>query len=831
MIEKLKSSLPYLGTILLFIAISIIYFNPVLESKELPTTDNLHAIGMSHELVEFEKETGQSSQWSNNMFGGMPAYQIKGDSSNNLFWYLNNFFRLGLPYTSVAILFLYLIGFYVFMLSLKVDKWLSVVAALAFAFGSYNFIIIIAGHVTKSYAIALMAPVIAGIVYTYNRNKWAGGLLTTIALGLEIAYNHVQITYYLALLVGLLVITKFVYALIEKKMAPFYKATGVLVLAAILAILPNITNLWTTYEYGKMSIRGKSDLSVKQGSKEHDGLDKDYALSWSYGKKETFTLLIPNVVGGASEAIANNPEALEGIDAQLKEFVQGQSQYWGGKVFTSGPVYAGAIVCFLFFIGIFFYKGPDKWWLIGGFVLSLFLAWGKNFMWFTDIMFYHFPLYNKFRTVEMALVVASFVMPTLGFLGLREIYNNPRLVKENTLKFFGAFALTGGVSLFFYLFGSSFLDFITPQEAEGMAKQAEQSPEMAAMVNQAVEGLKTARINLMQADAIRSFGFILVASGSLWMYSMNKLGKTYLLGGLALLIIIDLWSVDKRYINNEDFASSRKAKQSFVESVADKAIKQDKSLGHRVFSIYRDPFTDAYTPYHHRSVGGFHGAKLRRYQDVISYYLESDWRTIMTSLQQQKDQQTLFAQIANMPALNMMNAKYIVYHPKAKPLFNPFAFGSAWFVKDINEVSTADEEIAGIRRANQTSAVINISEYPSLKSYSRDSVEGSIDLIEQVSNKSKYKVSIPADQLAVFSEVYYAKGWKAYIDGNEADIIRANYILRALMVPAGDHTIEFVFEPSSFKTGQILSAISSILILLLIVGFFVMKWRMKKLED
>jgi hypothetical protein len=351
MIDKLKSTFPYLGTILFFVVISFLYFSPVLENKELPQMDDTHAIGMAQEVKVFEQEAGEKSQWTNSMFGGMPAYQIKGDSSRNIFSYVNRTLRLGLPFNTVAILFLYLLGFYIFLLSLKIDKWLSLIGAVAFAFGSYNLIIIIAGHITKAYTIALMGPVIAGILYTYNRNILVGGLFTTLALGLQIAYNHVQITYYLALLVLVLVISRFIYSLIHKTASHFLKASAVLIVAAFLALLPNITNLWTTYEYGKFSIRGKSDLQAKVETKENSGLDKEYALAWSLEPKGTWTLMVPNVVGGASEAIAENPSALEKVESRFKETIAGQSQYWGGRPFTSGPTYAGAIICFLFFLG------------------------------------------------------------------------------------------------------------------------------------------------------------------------------------------------------------------------------------------------------------------------------------------------------------------------------------------------------------------------------------------------------------------------------------------------------------------------------------------------
>jgi len=826
MMDKLKSALPYLGSIVVFIVLSFLYFSPVLQNKDLPQMDETHAIGMAQELKTFEAKTGESSQWTNSMFGGMPAYQIKGDSSKNIFSYLNTTFRLGLPYKTVAILFLYLLGFYVFLLSLKVDKWMSLVGAIAFAFGSYNLIIIIAGHITKAYTIALMGPVIAGILYTYNRDIWRGGLFTAIALGLQIAYNHVQITYYLALLVMVIVISRFIYAAIEKKLQPFYKATGILAVAAILAVLPNITNLWTTYEYGKYSIRGKSDLQTTTDEIEHSGLDKEYALSWSLEPQGTWTLLVPNAVGGASEAIANNPDALEDVDPQFRETIGGQSQYWGGRVFTSGPVYAGAIVCFLFMLGIFFYKGPDKWWLIGGTIFSIFLAWGKHFMAFTDIMFYYFPLYNKFRTVEMAMVIASFTIPTLGFLGFREIYKNPNLIKETNWKFLAAFGLTGGISLLFYLFPNVFFSFINEMELSAILQQKQQvmqqNAAQASQVSQYFDGilsnLKIARASLLKADAFRTFVFILIGSASIWFYATGKLAGKYLIWGIGILILVDLWTVDKRYLNNDHFQSERKLKQTFAPSTADKAIFAQDEIGDRVFSIYLDPFKEVNTSYHHQSIGGFHGAKLRRYQDIIDRYLAKDWQILTNTLQKQTTIEAILEKFKNMPALNMLNGKFVIYNPSAEPIINNYAMGNAWFVNNVYAVQNPDGAIDAIGYTNlHESAIINVSEFKSLESYKVDSVSGSIKLTDYKPNHLIYEYNIPQAQLAVFSQIYYPKGWKAFVDGKEIEIQRANYILRCAVLPAGEHKVEFKFEPSSFKKGQLVALLSSLFLLALII--------------
>ncbi len=819
MFDKFKGYLPYLGAVLLFIVLSFAYFSPVLEGKKLPQLDNTHAKAMSKELSDYEKETGEKAMWTNSMFGGMPAYQIKGDSSKNIFNYLNRYTRLGLPYETVAIVFLYMLGFYLLLLSMKVDPWLSAIGAIAFAFGSYNLIIIIAGHITKTYAIALMAPVIAGVLYAYNRNRFVGAVITTVALGMEIAYNHVQITYYLAFMVGFIVLSRLVYAIKEKAVKPFALTTGILLVAAMLAVMPNITNLWTTAEYGKYSIRGASELTPAEGQKEHSGLDVDYAFSWSYGKHETLTLLIPNAVGGASEAIANSEEAMKQVDPRLKDYVGQSSQYWGGRIFTSGPVYAGALICFLFFIGAFYYKGKERWWLIGITVFSILLAWGKNFQGFNYFMFYNFPLYNKFRTVEMALVLASMAMPVLGFLGLKTILAEPDVVKKDS-KWFGiAFALTGGVSLLFALFPGmlGFYEFLSPMEGQQFGQMIQKGGEDGHMYQLVVDNLIAARQVLFISDAWRSFAFILLGSGSIWFYLQGKLPKRYLMWGLALIIFIDLWGVSKRYLNNDHFVSKSKARQELAQTKVDQAILKDTDDYYRVLPINRDPFKDGFTPYWHKSVGGFHGAKLRRYQDVVDHYLMDDWQELIKVLQTAQTPGELEVAMESMPVLNMMNCKYIIYNANAAPIFNPNYMGNTWFVKDVKEVANADEEIAALGRTDlHTTAVVEKRFIDKVQGYSTDSVAGQIKLTHYAPDYLIFESNAPQEQLAVFSDIYYDKGWKAYIDGEEVDIIRTNYILRGLMIPAGEHDIEFRFKPQSFAIGQTVAIISSLIILILI---------------
>ncbi len=825
-----KPLLPYLITVLGFIAISVIYFNPILEGKDLPQMDNSHGIGASNELIQYEKESGERAQWTNSMFGGMPAYQIKGDASANIFNKISHTIDLGLPYTTMAILFLYLMGFYLLLLSLKIDKWISAVGAIAFALGSYNIIIIIAGHITKAYAIAAMGPVIAGILFTYNRNMWVGALITAVALGIEVAYNHLQITYYLFLLVLIIVTTKLIYAIIEKELHKFFKASALLFAAAILAILPTISTLWTTAEYGSYSIRGKSELAPTQQHKQGTGLDKDYAFAWSYGVSESFTFLVPNLMGGASQPLNQTPSALDNVDTQYRESVAQQSAYWGAKPFTSGPVYVGAIVCFFFVLALFFYKGKEKWWLVAGTLLSLFLAWGNNFEAFNDFMFYYFPLYNKFRTVEMALIIATVTVPLLAFLGLKTIFDDPKLFLTKQRDFLIAFGLTGGIALLLFLIPSTFFSFISAQELKAIGEEKLRNAEMAGAYDQLMAQMAAARISLLKADAIRSFLFILLSAGAIWFWAKGKFALKYTLGAIAILILVDMWFVDKRYLNNDNFTDTNSIEAQFTEQTADKEILKDRDPNYRVLSL-GNPFNEVRTSYFHKSIGGYHGAKLRRYQDVIERYLSIEHQRIITTLQNRElPQDSVFKVFSSQPILNMLNTKYIIYNPDASPIQNNRAQGNGWFVQKIINAKNADEEISALGKIDLTTTAVVASNAPSeVKNFSSTSVEGSIKLSSYKPDHLSYEVYAPKNQVAVFSEIYYPKGWNAYIDGKLTPHFTANYILRGLYVPAGKHSVEFKFEPTSFSYGKTISYIGSLLILLAL-GYFAY-WYYKKGKD
>lgn len=820
-LKKIIGLWPHAVVLVCFALLSIVYFSPVLKGKDIQQMDYTHAQGADHELVEYEKATGECAQWTDAMFGGMPAYQIRADNNSNIFTHLSRYVRFGLPYRTIAIMFLYLVGFYLMMLSLGVGRNVAIIGSVAFALGTYNIIIIAAGHITKCYAIAMMPLVIGGVIMTYRGQLVKGGLFTLVSMGLELAYNHIQITYYLGLALMLLVVGYLVIAIKDKKLRDFGIRTGVVAGAMLLSVVPSTTNLWTTYEYGAYSIRGASELKGQDGGEsQSSGLDKEYALSWSYGKKETPTLLIPDVVGGGSVPIGANVEKIKDVrDPQILDAISRQSSYWGGRGFTSGPVYVGAIICFLFFIGCFFYEGRLKWWLIGATVFSILLAWGKNFPLLTNFMFDYFPFYNKFRTVEMALVIATVTIPLLGMLGLKAVCDHPEDIKAAPGKFFGAIGLTAGVSLLIAAVPTLFYDFLSEQEMGLFADLKNQNAAYGLMEN----GLVEARIAITRADAMRSAVLIILASGALWFRSVRTINTKIMLSAVGVMILFDLWAVDRRYLGTDDFKSKTETGNVFAMQAADKAILADKKP-HRVMALYTSPFNEVYTSYHHHSIGGYHGAKLRRYQDMIDRYLTADWQRLAGAVQKQ-DYAGIDAAMRESNALAMLNCRYLIYNPQQQPLVNRYAMPEAWYVSEAHKAADPDEAISMVGSMDIKSECVV--ENAEAASFATDSTAW-VSQTSYTPNSVAYECESKTDGMIVFSEIYYPAGWKATIDGNEAEILRANYILRALNVPAGRHKIEFVFAPTSYKTGNVISTVASVIVVLLVVGgivWFVVRKR------
>lgn len=794
-----KQLLPYLIAIILFAGIAIMYFSPLLEGKRLSQSDIAHWKGMSKEIVDYRAKTGEEPLWTNSMFGGMPAYQISVIYKGNILRHLDHLMQLYLPQPA-GMVFLYMLGFFILLLVLKVNKWLALAGAIAFAFSSYLFIILEAGHNSKAHAIGYMAPVMAGIILTYRGKYLAGGIMAAVFLSLELLTNHLQITYYLMIAALIFVISEFIFQLKEKKIKNFAFASGILILASLFAVSSNITNLWTTYSYGKETIRGKTELTSEKENRT-SGLDKDYATGWSYGKMESFTFLIPNFNGGASNSSlsekSNTYKALRenGVDGnEASSYIKNMPTYWGPQPGVGGPVYLGAIIIFLFIFALFVTDGKQKYWIIAATILSIMLAWGKNFQPLTDFFLHYIPGYNKFRAVSMTLVIAEFLVPLLAILGLNKIITE-KIDKQKVTKYlYYSVGITAGISLFFALSAGSLFDFVSSSDAQ----YKNIFPDW--MMN----AIRLDRASLLKADAFRAFLFIVLAGGLIWAFIQNKLKENVFFPILILLILVDLWSVNKRYVNNDDFVRKSQQENPFQASAADELIMKDADPNFRVFNQTVSPFNDASTSYFHKSVGGYHGAKLRRYQEIIEHHLSK----------------------GNMAVYNMLNTKYFIVPDQkgGEPItqINMQAMGNAWFVNDARKVNNADEEIDALTDLIPSETAIydkRFEEYVKDHLISKDSLS-EIKLTAYAPNHLKYTSQTNKEQLAVFSEIYYADGWNAYIDGAKAPYFRANYILRAMIVPAGKHTIEFKFEPTVYKTGEMISYASSITLVLLSIGAF-----------
>ena len=807
-IFKNKQFLGIIFAIIAFAAITLIYFTPILEGKRIKQHDIEMYKGMSQEINQFREETGEQSLWTNSMFGGMPAWNIGVQQNSNLMTYIQKIIGLGFP-SPIMSVFISMLGFFILLLVLDCKIWISFIGALAYGFTSYLFIVMGAGHNSKAVAMAYMAPVIAGIILTYKGKYLWGAVLTAIALALEIRAGHIQITYYLFMIVLIFVIAEFIETIKNKKYPEFFKASGILVSAAILAILTSTTTLYANYEFGKETMRGKPVLTENTGNQTR-GLDRDYVTQWSYGIGETWSLMIPNVKGGASAYIGNDNPALENADPRLRSMIAQNNAYWGDQPGTSGPVYVGAIVCFFFVLGLFVVKGKIKWVLLIATILSILLSWGKNFMGFTDFFLDYFPMYNKFRAVSMTLVIAEVCMPILAFLALAEVIRNPECLKKNKIYLYISFGLTAGLCLLFYIIPDVFFNFLSQGESAQFAQLG--AGKDGAIYQTFANELEKVRIAIFKSDAIRSFLFITVAAIILLINVNGKLKNNAMFVMLAALVVLDMFPINKRYLNNDNFIDSRRFEKPFVMSEIDKQILQDNSLNYRVMDLTKNTFNDASTSYFHKSIGGYHGAKLRRYQDIINHYLGGN-------------------SVGNdgfWNVLNMLNTKYLIYPQGNKPVanINPDAFGNAWIVSDIKWVTTPNEEIAAIEDTDvKTTAIVNDEFRNVIGDFNPSSVSGTIKLDSYKPNELVYSFNSSKDELVVFSEIWTNKGWTLWIDGKESPLIRADYILRAAVIPAGNHEIMMRYEPKIWKVGNTIQLISSLILILGLIAAIVVTYR------
>lgn len=818
--QKFNYFLAVVTAILSFIVISFAYFNPLLEGKRLEQHDIAMFKGMSKEIVDFREQTGEEALWTNSMFGGMPAWQISVVYGNNLIRYVKKVVQLWMPYPANAV-FVYMLGFFLLMLVLGINPWLSMAGAIAFAFSSYFFIILGAGHTSKAYAIGYMAPVLAGIILAYKGKYLWGALLAAIALALQIEAGHLQITYYLLLIIIILAVIQFVDAIRFKTLPHFFKASVFLILGAVLAVLTHSTNLYATYNYGKDTMRGTPVLS-KNETDQTKGLDRSYITHWSYGIGETWSLLIPNAKGGATAAFGASHPALEQADRGLRQALSQQNAYWGDQPGTSGPVYAGAIVIFLFVLGLFIVKGKYKWILLAATILSILLSWGKNFMPFTDFFLDFIPGYNKFRAVSMTLVIAELTIPMLGFMALYRIFKNPELLNKNRKYYFLAYGLTGGITLLFYLMPTLFFSFFSQFELEQFNRIRETNAGDAAQIDAFTAQLELVRVHIFKADAMRSFLFITLAASVLYIYGMGKLKQHWLIVAFTLLILVDMVPVAQRYLNNNNFVPKRKVEKPFQLTKADQEILKDTDPNYRVLDITKNIFNDASTSYFHHSIGGYHGAKLQRYQDVIDHYLQTEIQAVLTSFENNPTLDAIDQNLASQNMLNMLNTKYIIYSPGATPITNYRALGDVWTVSEINWVDTPNDEIDALETIEPAkTAVINREFEDLLQGFSGGDARAAIQLTAYAPNELVYDFKSQADELVVFSEIWTREGWSLFVDGEEHPLLRANYLLRAALIPAGDHTLEMRYEPAVWAIGETISLISSLALILLALGLLV----------
>ncbi|MFT7898565.1 YfhO family protein [Tenacibaculum ascidiaceicola] len=792
---NLKKFLPFAIAIIVFAIASVLYFNPVLSGKQIKQSDITQFIGMSKDVKEYRAKKGEEPYWLDNAFSGMPAYQVSAYYPNDFVRYIDKAIRF-LP-RPADYLFLYFLGFFLLLIALKVDWKLAVLGSLSFGFSTYLIIIFGAGHNAKAHAIGYMPMVIAGVIYIFRKRYLLGFILTALAMALEIYSNHPQMTYYLGFCLLILAIVEGVQAFKSRTLPVFLKQSAILVAAMLIGIGANSTRLLAMKEYADYSTRGKSELTINPDGtpkEKSTGLDKEYITEYSYGIAETFNLMIPRFMGGGTvEELGEDSNFYQVLEQNAgrsvaKEYSGQVLTYWGKQPIVEAPAYIGAIVFFLFFLGIFLVKGRLKHWLVAATIFSIVLSWGKNFSIITDFFIDYIPLYNKFRAVSSIQVIAELCVPLLGVLALKEFFSseNSSEEKENAVK--KAFYIVGGISILFVLFGSSLFAFEGLRDA-----QYQQLPEL-------IDALIADRKSMLFNDSLRSLLLVLAVAGMLWFYLKGKLKQVPVLIVLGGLIIFDLVSIDTNYVNKEDFTSARRVQKPFTATKADTEILKDTG-NYRVVNFSVSPMQDGRTSYFHNSIGGYHAAKMKRYQELFDYQIAKN----------------------NMEVLNMLNTKYFIISDEQFQE-NPEANGNAWFVNSLKKVSSANEEIITLDSLNTKSEAVINSEDFNVKAdvFQKDSI-ATINLVKKDLTELIYEASTTSKQFAVFSEIYYKDGWKAYIDGESVPYYRVNYVLRGIEVPAGKHKITFKYEPTVIKTGSFLSLLCYALLLIIPIGCFVIK--------
>ena len=808
----MKKLLPDLIAILAFVLLSFAYFFPAdIENRILFQHDTAAGAGAGQEVKEYYEQTGERSRWTNSLFGGMPMYQIAPsyDSTKSLQW-VQKAYQLFLP-DYVCLTFMLMLGFYILLRVFGIPVWLAGLGGIMWAFSSYFFILISAGHIWKFITLAYVPPTIAGIVLAYRGKLLWGGILTALFVALQITSNHVQMSYYFFFVILFFVGAYFEKAWRTKTLPQFFKASAVLIVAALVGIAANVSNLYHTYAYSKETMRGKSELvqtgdAAKQTS---SGLDRDYITQWSYGIDETLTLLVPNFKGGASAALSQSETAMSKANPMYSSLYGSLTQYFGTQPMTSGPVYVGAFVLFLFVLGCFIVKGPLKWALIGATFFSIVLSWGKNFMPLTDFFIDYVPLYNKFRAVSSILVIAEFTIPLLAIFALKRLLEEPEILKQEKKPLGISLLLTAGVALLLAVApGSIGSGYVPAQEAQMLQNAVNQQMIPANELSGILANLGEMRAELVSSDALRSFIIIGIGCSLLWLYASGKLRSSLTIAGITILCLADMWGVNKRYLNDAQFVPHSIRTETFTKTNTDELILQDTSLDYRVLNFATSTFDDNNTSYWHKSVGGYHPAKLRRYQEMIEHHISPEMQAAYKAIA------TAGGEMDSVDAnkfriLNMLNTKYFIFpagqQRQTVPILNPHAYGNAWFVNKVQYVNNANEEIDALDSIIPTETAVVDARFKDVLKGTTESYKDSLSSIRLTSytpNRLTYETNNAQDGIAVFSEIYYPDGWHVTIDGQPAELARADYILRTMYVPAGQHTIEMRFDPTSLHVTE-----------------------------
>ena len=847
--KTLKRFLPDLLAVLLFAVIAFAYFFPAdTEGRILYRHDSSAGRGSGQELTEYYQRTGERTRWTNSLFSGMPTYQMAPSyDSQQVLNQVGKFYHLWLP-ENVWYVFAYLLGFYILLRAFDFRRELAVLGSIIWAFSSYFFIIIAAGHIWKVIALAYLPPMIAGIVLSYRGKYLWGFVVTALFTALEIQANHIQMTYYYMFIIFFMVIAYLVDAVRHKRLAQFGKSTAVCLVAAALGVIINLSNLYHTWQYTQESMRGKSELVKKNTANQtSSGLDRDYITQWSYGIDETWTLLVPNTKGGASVPLAQNESAMEKADPQFYQIYQQIGQYWGSQPGTSGPVYVGAFVLMLFILGLFIVKGPMKWALFLATGLSVLLSWGRNFMWFTDLFLDYMPMYAKFRTVASILVIAEFTIPLLAMLALKKILDTPdfftqkikiylgtakhNIISWNTTNMtwlWASFIATGGMALLFAIMPSVFFpDYISASEMDAF-KQIPQE-----YLGPLIANLRDVRISIFTADCWRTLFVVVLGTVVLLLMRFKKLQPKYAVGAIIVLCLVDMWQVNKRYLNDEMFVERSVRETPQQETATDQQILQDKGKDYRVLNLASNTFNENETSYYHKSIGGYHAAKLRRYQELIDYYIAPEMQRMMSAIANAQGDMTKVAGDSVYPVLNMLNTKYVIMPlqgGQTVPLQNPYAYGNAWFIDKITYVDNANKEIDAIKTLNLRHEAVADKKFQADLGEALPQQSTSVVKLEKYEpNELTYNVKSDKGGIVVFSEIYYP-GWTATVDGNEVPVGRVNYVLRAINIKAGNHTVTLSFKPQSVKNTETAAYVAYLLLVLAIIAGVLFEMKRNKKE-